>query len=411
MNKNVCAQEPVKAIGKYLTINYKPFFPIGLYSFPDRRQDDAIWKEAADAGFNFVLSEQSGKYGIYVARAVPWKTINNQKVSLMELYRDNSLLPELKDFLAKNENDPTVLCWHAPDEPCWFGPSANVLQAGYEAIKANSKKPVWLNVGPSFTQIAHFSPARDHYRACDIISEDIYPIPEEKNKPSQGYNRYAYFVGEHTKNLVELGSIDGVPNTPVWMVLQGFAWGDLTQEKNIKDLPAPTLHQIRYMYYDAIVHGATGILIWGVRSTKTEHGAQIWKDLKTMASELRDNYSVWTCPFELLPEKLKVSLGDNSTQENPVRWMIKLVDDKVVILAVNTRNVPLKNVTFSTIQGGVLSKVKVLTENRDVQVANKNSWTDNFEGYGVHIYETDIFFSFMRRYYKDPNAPANPARN
>jgi hypothetical protein len=409
MTASLYAGQPVVAVGKYLTINYKPFFPIGLYSFPDKRNDDAMWKEAADAGFNFVLSEQSGKYGIYVAKKIPEKSLNGTRVSLMETYRDPSLATDLKKFLADNEKDTTILCWHAPDEPCWFGPSANVLRIGYELIKANSKKPVWLNVGPSFTETWHYSKPRETYKACDVLSEDIYPIPDGQSKPNQGYNTYAYFVGNHVQKLVEFGSVEGVPQTPIWMVLQGFGWSDYNPNAS-KNQPAPDRHQLRFMYYDAIVHGATGILIWGVRSTKTPGQAQMWTDLKYMASELRDLSNVWTCPFELVPEKMNVTMADNGGTENPVHYLIKLMDQKVVILAVNTRDVPLKNVNFSLIPGGVLTKVNVLTENRQLQVSNKNTWVDNFEGYGVHIYETDAFFSFMRRYYKDPTAPATPQK-
>ena len=49
-----------------------------------------------------------------------------------------------------------------------------------------------------------------------------------------------------------------------------------------------------------------------------------------------------------------------------------------------------------------LTKVYALTENRTLEVEDKIAWTDNFDGYGVHIYETDIYFNFMRRYYQKP---------
>jgi hypothetical protein len=393
--------QKVKAIGKYLTVNFKPFFPIGLYSFPDRRNDDAVWKEAADAGFNFVLSQESGKYGIYVARAVPGKEVNGKKVSLMELYRDPSMQDDLENFIKTNEHDPTILCWHAPDEPSYFGPAANSLRLGYEAIKEFSKKPVWLNNGPSLTTAFHYNQPADFFKTCDIMSEDIYPIPEGYPKQGQSSNRYAYYVGEHTKKLVELGSDDGVQNVPIWMVIQGFGWGDLGQEDPKIFIP-PTMNELRFMTYDAIVHGATGILFWGLRSTQDAVHAQLWKDLKSIATELKSNYDVWTCPFEMMTDKIGISYGD-TTQANTIHCLLKLLDNRVVLLAVNTRRVPLKNVNFSVSKGGgVVTKVNVLNENRKIEVKENKSWTDQFEPYGVHIYETDMFFSNMRRYYKDP---------
>jgi hypothetical protein len=50
-----------------------------------------------------------------------------------------------------------------------------------------------------------------------------------------------------------------------------------------------------------------------------------------------------------------------------------------------------------------LTKVRALTENRVLEVTDNISWKDDFDGYGVHIYETDIYFNFMRRYYKKPD--------
>ena len=405
---SVQAQSQVSTIGKYLCLDYQPFFPIGLYAFPDDRTDDAIWKEAAEAGFNFTLSEESGRHGMYVSKPIPWKNINGQKVSLMELYHDESMLDELTSFLSENENDSTLICWHAPDEPGWFGPSANSLQLGYEAIKAHSEKPVWLNVGPSFPIVWHYSHPRDMLRACDILSEDIYPVPDGKSKRGQGYNQHIYYVGDHTEMLVDLGSVDEVQRTPIWMVLQGFGWGDLGFD-NPKDFIPPTQHELRYMAYDAIVHGATGLLWYGPFSTQSPANAEFWSNLKAMASELQEIYPILTCPSELVPEKLKITV-DGYRQGNPVQCLIKLLDDRVVVLAVNTRSEPIEKVTFSVLEGndGQLTQVNVLTEERQIPVADHISWTDSFEGYGVHLYETDIYYSFMRRYYE--KSAVNPSQ-
>jgi hypothetical protein len=391
----------VQAIGRYLCIDYEPFFPIGLYHFPDKRHDEAMWEEVAEAGFNFTLSKESGQHGIYVSKPIPWATLDGRKMSLMELSKDSRLLEKLKAFLAENEDDPTVLCWHAPDEPCWFGPSANVLQLGYQAIRDCSRKPVWLNVGPSFTQTWHYSRPEELAAACDILSEDIYPIPDGQRKRGQGYNQHAHYVGEHTAELVRLGSRNGVPSTPIWMVLQGFGWGDLGFD-NPKSFVPPTHHELRYMTYDAIVHGATGILSYGPFSTESEANARFWADLKAMAGELQRHYDVLTCPSELLPEKIRIQVGDGYG-ETPIRILIKLMSAKVVVLTVNTRPQALEKVVFSVAPGGGrLTRVKVLEEDRDITVENGNTWADRFEGYGVHLYETDIYFSFMRRYYREP---------
>jgi hypothetical protein len=166
---SVWSQGKVQTIGRYLCIDYKPFFPIGLYHLPDRRNDDAIWKEVADAGFNYLLSGESGRHGIYVSKPIPWKEVDGQRFNLMELYRDESFLEELKAFLEENENDTTMLCWHAPDEPSWFGPTSNVLRLGYQAIKhMNFLRPVM-----SCRKMSIPSPMESESRDRDTISTPI----------------------------------------------------------------------------------------------------------------------------------------------------------------------------------------------------------------------------------------------
>lgn len=397
-------QGHVQAIGKYLSIDYQPFFPIGLYHLPDRRTDDDIWKEVADAGFNFMLSKESGRHGIYVSKPVPWKEIDGQRFNLMELNRDESFLNELKAFLEENENDTTMLCWHAPDEPSWFGPTSNVLRLGYEAITKHSEKPVWLNIGPSFTERMHYNTPHEFLEACDVLSEDIYPIPDGKRKEGQGYNINTYLVGEHTKRLVEMGSVNNAQHTPIWMVLQGFGWGDFEVFDNPKDFIPPSKHEMRYMAYDAIVHGATGLIWYGPFDTKSdENHIEFWKNLKDMASELKELYPVLTCPNELLPEKLNF-LKEDGSEAGHLKCKIKLLKDRVVVFVINTRAEPLHNVSISLIKENEaqLTKVDVLTEDRDIAVTENISWTDDFNGYGVHIYETDIYYNFMRRYYEKP---------
>lgn len=400
--QSTMSQKNIQAIGKYLCIDYKPFFPIGLYHLPDKRNDDAIWKEVADAGFNYLLSTESGRHGIYVSKPVPWKEVEGKRVNLMELYRDNNMLEELKTFLAENENDSTMLCWHAPDEPSWFGPTSSVLRLGYEAIKKYSEKPVWLNIGPSFTEKKHYNLPQEFLRTCDVLSEDIYPIPDGKRKEGQGYNQRTYLVGEHTEKLVDLGSVNGAQQTPIWMVLQGFGWGDFEVFNNPKDFIPPTKQEMRYMAYDAIVHGATGLIWYGPFDTKSDDlHEEFWNNLKAMASELRDLYPVLTCPNELLPEKIEFIAADGSKIDH-LKCKIKLLNNQVVVFVVNTRPEPLRNVKIGVIDEnqGQLTQVKVLFEDRELDIANNSSWTDDFEGYDVHIYETDIYFSFMRRYYE-----------
>jgi hypothetical protein len=201
-----------------------------------------------------------------------------------------------------------------------------------------------------------------------------------------------------------MGSVNNAQHKPIWMVLQGFGWGDFEVFDNPKDFIPPTKHEMRYMAYDAVVHGATGLIWYGPFDTKSDDNhIKFWKNLKSMASELKGLYPALTCPNELLPEKLTLLKEDGSNADH-LKCKIKLLKDRVVVFVINTRPKPLRNVKIGVINEneGLLTGVRVLAEDRELEVIDNRSWTDNFEGYDVHIYETDIYFSFMRRYYKKP---------
>ena len=351
-------------IAGYLCIDFKPFFPIGVYSFPERRNDDAIWQEAANAGFNFTLFNGAGKYGIFTSPRTPFIEKDGKRRPLMNLNGDDgSMLKSLKEFIGKYENEPTVICWHAPDEPAWFGPAAEELELGYKAIKSISKKPVWLNIGPQYSKnTINFSSLRAYLQTCDIFSEDIYPVPDGKRKQGQGNNIYLYQVGEDTRQIVENASIEGIRQKAVWMVLQGFGWETLRENAGYKP---PTKHELRYMTYDAIINGATGIIYWGVHTLKSD--SQYWQVLKNMASELKSIYDVLSSTAKLEWSFFKV---DNIN----IGILIKRTANHVYIFAANTRNIPVHNVGFSLSRNPGLSDIEVLFENRKINPNEDKTW-------------------------------------
>jgi hypothetical protein len=332
-----------------------------------------------------------------------WK---NRQVSLLELYRDPGFAEKLRRFIAAHEADPTILCWHAPDEPSYFGPTATAQQPGYQLIRSLSAKPVWLNVGPSFTEAGHYQAPQEYLEVCEILSEDIYPIPDGQRKDGQAHNLHTHLVGEHTARLVALASPHGAQIKPVWMVLQGFGWGSLAGFKNPPAFVPPTRAELRTMWYDAIVHGATGILSYGPFSTKSPDDARLWDDLKSMAAELRRHYAVLTSPVQFMPDKIRVTV-DGAPTGHALRHLIKVLDDRVVVIAVNTRAAAITSARFDAgPASGRLSRVTVLEEDRTVPVADARSWTDSFPGYGVHVYETDLRLPQMIRSHPQPSLPA-----
>ncbi len=158
------------------------------------------------------------------------------------------------------------------------------LKNAYETIKAiDSEHPVWMNHAPrnSMESLRRFS------EAGDIVGCDIYPVPQHpKLRHSDLMDQTMSSVGAYTRRMQ---AID--PKKPVWMVIQGFNWGDLQGEvyersgDEQRGFRAPTLEEIRFMAFDCIVNGARGILFWG--TSYVDRGSKLWKDLITFAKEIK----------------------------------------------------------------------------------------------------------------------------
>src|SRR5690606_26326563 len=126
------------------------------------------------------------------------------------------------------------------------------MREGYSLLRTlDPKHPVWMNHAPR-NQIAQLMAFND---AADIVGCDIYPVPfSADNGHSDIGLRTIASVGAYTDRMQE-----SAPGKPVWMVLQGFGWSDIQPERK-EFMRRPEGHETRFMAYDAIVHGARGIL-------------------------------------------------------------------------------------------------------------------------------------------------------
>jgi hypothetical protein len=97
------------------------------------------------------------------------------------------------------------------------------------------------------------------------------------------HNHRLSSVGAYTELMQ-----DAALNKPVWMVLQGFSW-DLLKLKDPKpeDLDPwkfPTYKHSRFMAWDAILHGAKGILYWS--SYKVNSNTLFWNSILGVTKEI-----------------------------------------------------------------------------------------------------------------------------
>lgn len=277
----------------------------------ERAQQKALIEGLADKDLAAQLREQLAKIGTLYQEG---------------RYADGEqLADDLWIKLGKTQPKPGYGLGTAPERAAAM--SGGMMQ-GYAALrKLDPAHPVWMNHAPrnQVAQLAAFN------QAADIAGCDIYPVPfNPKVGHSDLTEKTVAAAGAYTTRMQE-----AAPGKPVWMVLQGFGWGDIQPERSEadrKELRRPTLAETRFMAYDSIVRGARGILYWG--TAYIEKDSALWKDLLTLAGELRDLQPVLSSPDAVLP--LTITLAETfGSVDRSVQVLAKNVAGKTWFIAVN----------------------------------------------------------------------------
>jgi len=205
---------------------------------------------------------------------------------------------------------------------------------GYRLLRRlDPAHPVWMNHAPRNTvaQLAAFN------AAADVVGCDIYPIPfSTRVGHSDLAERSAAAVGAYTLRMQE-----AAPGKAVWMVLQGFGWGDIQPqrpEEVRRELRRPSLAETRFMAYDAIARGARGMLYWGTHAI--EKDSKLWENLLELGRELSGLQAVLSAPEADLDVRVTFEEGMGSVDRGLV-VLPKAVGDQTGLLVVNEWTGPL----------------------------------------------------------------------
>ncbi|NLP09017.1 hypothetical protein GX408_01335, partial [bacterium] len=247
------------------------------------------------------------------------------------------------------KDHPALLFWEMEDEPAWRWNSAEAripaedLQKSYAVLKENDPHHlVYTNHAPTNL----ISTLQRYNEATDIVACDIYPIIPPGIRITyalfpdgmQGdlLNTYPSQIGEYTDKMRTVAG----SGRPVFMVLQGFSWEMLRQpvDRDSLMIRYPTYHESRFMAYQAIVHGANGIIYWG--TAYTPQPSPFWSDLQAVTQELAAMQPVLASRTMQLPlTKDYVELGHSV--DRGVEIMAKSVDGITYLLTVNADKNPL----------------------------------------------------------------------
>lgn len=257
-------------------VDGKPFFMVAHWWYTRRgdKGGNVDWwyendMDAADdmvflknAGFNTILVRTpnqlhlAGERGLKVIIEFPHKlpTDPKAKAKAIEDYkRENQLV----------SNDPAMLAYYGPDEPlCFICPLEKITESSKLVHELDPYHPIYYLESPTGSaQIQH-----DYSSWCDITGRDIYPVPgtPDVRHGDLPMELKLAAVGAHTDVCYE--AVYG--RKPVWMILQAFAWHHIYGGRNVKSIDEvtdariiyPTYEENRFMAYNAITHGATGLM-------------------------------------------------------------------------------------------------------------------------------------------------------
>ncbi len=362
-----------------LLVQGKPFFPIGLYEAPS---SEGYAKALAAAGFNLCKAGAATRAGIARPMAFglhTWIAVGGG----MDFATDAAKKREnLARLVAAIGNEPGLLCWESIDEPAWGGQSADGLYQGYCYLRAlDPQRPIWTNHAPRnlVSTLAHYN------RATDAAGCDIYPVP-----PSVGHSDLP------VKNLSVVGAETDKSRhsvndeKPVFMVLQGFGWEELWRKDGAANQPQPvmpTFEQSRFMAYDAIVHGANGLIYWGTHHT--EKPSRFWSELRSLVSELAALQDVLAARAETGPDRAQLV-----TPTAGVLLLHKRVGPHSYVILVN-ESADRAEVTVR-VPGLQATTLKRLFEDRQVPVRG-DAVTLTLAGDGVAVLSDNLAFADRRK--------------
>ncbi len=156
----------------------------------------------------------------------------------------------LRRVVDSMKSHPCTTVWKGADEPEHGHVDAAGLARTRAAIRAlDADHPVAIIQAPVGT-LDDLLPYRD---AADIFGFDIYPVAAHYGLQTDRANKTISVVGDLTRTATHLGG------KSTWMTLQ-ISWSGV---KPPNKLVFPTLHEERFMAYDAIINGARGLFFFG----------------------------------------------------------------------------------------------------------------------------------------------------
>jgi hypothetical protein len=377
-----------------LRVNGEAFFPLIMTLAGHWHEGHA---DVAAGGFNAIdiYGTREDHYGrqdldkAWANRLYGVVTLNDRWQDMAELA---ALVRELRDH-------PALLVWALPDEPdTKSSHTPELIRKMYDTIRAEDPRhPVWLNMS---------EPQRggEFSRACDIISEDSYPV----QKTPYGLSLPVLRAVQLRHGAQEAPYFE---SKPLWAYVQ-------TYRVNCHDLdtigPAPTTAQVRCMAYMLVANGVTGLAFYSFHEGGAKVGrlgddvpghekgwrlprdeTALWAGLQVLNREIQELAPViLSGPPQEQVDAQALSATSVPTDQwgfRPMHVLVRRWGDALYVIAANGFE---EQVTAQFQLAGLgdalpAAEASVQFEDRAVKVAlagKTASFRDDFAPHAVHVY-------------------------
>jgi hypothetical protein len=375
-----------------LVLNGRKIFPIGFSPGPPTNSKTPAGKDALqelrDAGALLFRITQTGAWndGVVAEQkaALDWAARHDMYgwVNLRELSKfaegDNKTEVALRKVVDTFKEHPALGLWKNADEAWWGRVPVADLERGYKVIKKHDPNhPIVQTHAPRGT-ITNLQP---YNVAADILALDIYPIGYPPGTHSLLTNKEISMVGDYAQFLSKIAN----HQKPFWIIEQ-IAWSGVIPPK--KALRFPTFAEERFMAYQAIINGASGLMFFGgnIAATLNPQDAALgwnwtfWDTvLKRVVQELGDHSLLahaLMAPISTRPIALKTPTN--------IEFTVREVPPYLYILACKREGAPIQ-VTFTGLPAEVTEGELLYESPRTVRV-QRGQFTDWFAPFEVHAY-------------------------
>ena len=315
-----------------------------------------------------------------------WEGPTEQQLAALAR-QDMYVVAEQNDVGLKSVNRHVIKAWMQQDEPDNAQPiglglygtciaASEVTRRTREIKAADPTRPVMLNFGQGVANEYWQGRGKCNgdYRyydvainGADILSYDIYPVgsstPQVKGKLE--------YVARGVTNLIKRATAE----QSIWMALETTA---------LDPARRPTPAEVRAEVWMALIHGATGILYFVHEFRPQFREDAIFRYPDIVDEVTRTNHLIKSLAPVLNSPSLNGTIRISS--KTPIATMEKVYENKIYIFAVAMQNYP----STVRIMADDLhdATARVIGENCSLAVS-QGIFEDQFEGYGVHLYEVE----------------------